>query len=99
MKLPLARPDDETDRSSFRWLIDLDQGCLLSESKVRQMTDGVIVNSVIVKLDRMRWALYFSFLHVYSTSPLLSGVTAADIQDSTGILVVSSVYSTSCKLS
>ena len=70
MKLPLARPYDETDRSSFRWLIDLDQGCLLSESKVRQMTDGVIVNSVIVKLDRMRWALYFSFSHVYSTSPL-----------------------------
>lgn len=44
MKLPLARPDDETDRTSFRWLIDLDQGCLLSESKVRQMIDGVIVN-------------------------------------------------------
>ena len=39
MKLPLARPDDETDRTSFRWLIDLDQGCLLSESKVRQMTE------------------------------------------------------------
>ena len=70
MKLPLARPDDETDRTSFRWLIDLDQGCLLSESKVRQMTDVVIVNSVVVELDRVRWALHFSFLHVYSTSPM-----------------------------
>jgi len=38
MKLPLARPDDETDRTSFRSLIDRDQGCLLSESKVKQMT-------------------------------------------------------------
>ena len=38
MKLPLARPDDEIDRTSFRWLIDLDKGCLLSKSKVRQMT-------------------------------------------------------------
>lgn len=57
------------------------------------------MNSVIVELDRMRWALHFSFLYVSSTSPLLFGVTAADIQDGTGILVVSSVYSTSCKLS
>ena len=39
MKLPFARPDDETDRTSFRWLIDLGQGCLLSESKGRQMTE------------------------------------------------------------
>ena len=66
------------------------------------MTDGAIVNSVIVELDRMRWALHFACVFNIAfviLSPLLSGVTAADIQDSTGILVVSSVYSTSCKLS
>ena len=39
MKLPLARPDDETDRKSFRGLIDLGQGCLLSEFKVRQIIE------------------------------------------------------------
>ena len=60
------------------------------------------MNSVIVELDRMRWALYFACVFniaIVILSPLLSGVTAADIQDGTGILVVSSVYSTSCKLS